>query len=225
MTQLQHVAREALLLSSLSLPVALLLYPLLVYGNLAFNGLAEAAMVFFWHCAGVLAHIALASLPVSSCPCCQSCAGIVAELAFTGPDNVVLVFAGIALASSPTLCWGHCQHRAVVVVAGVASASLPLARGHLCSHCTPLAVVFTLLLSSQYLASLPYPVLLMPVLRLLSPDALAAMHTPFCHNVVIGASHGGYRRLGHGHPPGDSRVCRLELFLRLGDHCCPNCSC
>jgi hypothetical protein len=44
MTQLQHIAGEASLLRSLSSPVASLLYPALVQGNLAFVGLAKAAM-------------------------------------------------------------------------------------------------------------------------------------------------------------------------------------
>jgi hypothetical protein len=44
MMQSQHVAGEALLLCSLSLPVASLLYPASAQGDSAFNGLAKAAM-------------------------------------------------------------------------------------------------------------------------------------------------------------------------------------
>ncbi len=171
--------------------MALPLYPALAHSNLAFDGLAKAVMALFWRCAGVLAQIALASLPASSCPCCRRCASIVAKLAFEGPAGAALAFTGVALAffphragiiasivllsllpalrrrhhprhmgafalvalaslpllplrhlqncklasaqsrSSCNRCWRHCQHRAIVV-AGVAPASLPLSRGHLC---------------------------------------------------------------------------------------------
>jgi hypothetical protein len=90
MMQLRHVAGEALLARSA-----------LAHSNLAFDGLAEAAMAFFQCCTGVLARIALASLPTSSCPCCRSCAGIVAKLAFEGPASAALAFAGVALAFFP----------------------------------------------------------------------------------------------------------------------------
>jgi hypothetical protein len=46
MTQLQHIAGEVSLSCSSLLPVALLLYPELVHGNLDFNSLAKAAMAF-----------------------------------------------------------------------------------------------------------------------------------------------------------------------------------
>jgi hypothetical protein len=45
MMQSQHIAGEASLLRSSLLPVASLLYPVLAQGDLAFNGLAKAAMV------------------------------------------------------------------------------------------------------------------------------------------------------------------------------------
>jgi hypothetical protein len=120
MTQLRHVAGEASLSRSSSSPVASLLYPASAHSNLAFNGLAKAAMVFFWHCAGVLARIALASLPASSCPCCWCCAGIVVKLAFEGPAGTALAFAGIALA--------FCPHCAGIIVSIVLLSSLPALR-------------------------------------------------------------------------------------------------
>jgi hypothetical protein len=97
MMQSQHVASEASFSRSMSLPVALLLYPALAHSDLAFDGLAKAAMVVYWCCAGVLARIALVSLSASSCPCCRRCAGVVAELAFKGPASTALAFAGTAL--------------------------------------------------------------------------------------------------------------------------------
>jgi hypothetical protein len=44
--QLQQVASEALLLRSSMLPVALLLYLALFHSNMAFDGLAKAALAF-----------------------------------------------------------------------------------------------------------------------------------------------------------------------------------
>jgi hypothetical protein len=100
MRQLQHVISEALLLHSTSSLVASSLYPALAYSDLAFDGLAKAAMAFFWCCAGVLARL----LPASSCPCCQCCTSVVAKLAFKGPArSAALAFACIALAFCP-----HC---------------------------------------------------------------------------------------------------------------------
>jgi hypothetical protein len=141
MMQLQHVVGKALLLRSTSSPMALLLYPASAHSDSAFNGLAKAAMAFFWRCAGVFASIALASLPASSCPCCQCCASLVAELAFKGPANAALAFAGITLvfclhragiiasivlsSLSPALHWRHCPC-CVGAFALVALASLPL---------------------------------------------------------------------------------------------------
>ncbi len=125
MTQSQHVAGEALLLRSLSLPVASLLYPALAHSDLAFDSLAKAAMAFFWRCAGVLARIALASLPASSCPCCWHCAGIVAELAFESPAGTALAFAGVALA--------FCLHCAGVIASIMLLPLLPT----LCRRCCP----------------------------------------------------------------------------------------
>jgi hypothetical protein len=149
MTQSQHVVGALLLCSMLS-PVASSLYPALAHSNLAFNSLAEAAMAFFWCCAGVLAHIALSLLPASSFPCCWHCTGIVAELAFEGPAGAKLVFAGVALTFCPH-CAGvissivllsllpalHRRHRPCCVgaFALVALALLPLLPLHCRQHC------------------------------------------------------------------------------------------
>ncbi len=149
-TGIQPVAGEALLLRSLSSPVALLLYPALAHSDLAFDGLAKAAMAFFWRCAGVLARIALASLPASSCPRCRCCTGVVAELAFEGLAGAALAFAGVALALCPhhagviasivllsllqALCWRHCPC-CVGAFALVALALLPLSPSHCRQHC------------------------------------------------------------------------------------------
>ncbi len=117
---------------------------------LAFDGLAKAAMAFFWHCAGVLARIALASLPASSCPCCWRCAGVVAKLAFEGPAGAALAFASVVLAFCP-----HCAGIIASIVllslllalrrrhcpccmgafALVALALLPLSPLRCCQHC------------------------------------------------------------------------------------------
>jgi hypothetical protein len=79
-------------------------------------------------------------LPASSCPCCQCCTSVVAELAFEGLAGAALVFAGVALAFcphcagaiasivllslSPVLHQQHCPCR-VGAFALVALASLP----------------------------------------------------------------------------------------------------
>jgi hypothetical protein len=103
------------------LPVASSLYPASAHSDSAFNGLAKAAMAFLQHCAGVLARIALTSLPASSCPCCRRCASVVAKLAFEGPAGGALAFAGIALA--------FCPHSAGVITSFVLLS--------LCRHCAP----------------------------------------------------------------------------------------
>jgi hypothetical protein len=118
MTQSQHVASEALLSRSSLSPVALSLYPALAHSDLAFDGLAEAAIAFFQCCTGVLTRIALALLPASSCPCFRHCANIVAELAFKGPAGAVLMFAGVALA--------FCLHPAGVIASIVLLSLLPV---------------------------------------------------------------------------------------------------
>ncbi len=88
---------------------------------LAFDGLAKAAMAFYWHCAGVLARIALGSLPASSCPCCWCCVGVVAELAFevrpVPRKHLRLCFARIPLASLPASCCCPCHQRCAGIIA------------------------------------------------------------------------------------------------------------
>jgi hypothetical protein len=186
MMQSQHVAGEALLPCSLLLPVASLLYPASAHSNLAFVSLAKAEMAFFsfslslflalrWcsrsHCTGVIASVKLSSLPALRRRCRQ-----------VGPQRSGRYSAGICQRCTgvfPSLRWRHCQHCAAVVVAGVVPALLPSARGCLCPHRAPLMVAFTLPLSLPYMVSLLYPVSSTPVLRFLSPDALAAMHMPF----------------------------------------------
>jgi hypothetical protein len=122
-----HVVGKALLLCSTSLPVALLLYLASAHSNLAFNGLAKAAMAFFWRCAGVLARIALASLPASSCPCHQCCTSIIAEFAFKGLADAVLAFAGVVLA--------FCPHHAGVIASTMLSSLSPVLRRRHCPCC------------------------------------------------------------------------------------------
>ncbi len=150
MMQSQHNIGEALLWCSMLLPMALLLYPALAHSNLAFNNLAKAAMAFYWRCAGVLARIALASLPASSCPCHWCCASVVAKLAFKGLACAALAFAGVALAFCPrcagviasivllsllpALCWCHCPcHMGAFAL--VPLALLPLLPLRCCQHC------------------------------------------------------------------------------------------
>jgi hypothetical protein len=133
MTQSRHVAGEALLLRSSLLPMALSLYTALVHSDLAFNGLAEAAMAFSlasrWHpCpyhAGVITSIELSSSPALRRRRCRVC--------LQRSGRCRLAFAGIALASLPALHWRHHQHCAVIIIAGVAPALLPL----LPSSCAP----------------------------------------------------------------------------------------
>jgi hypothetical protein len=43
--------------------------------------------------------------------------------------------------------------------------------------------------------------------------------TCICHDVITGVSHGGCRHLDHDHPPGNSGVCHLELFLWSHSRC------
>jgi hypothetical protein len=191
MMQSQHVPGEALLSRSSSSPVTLSLYPALDHSNLAFDGLAKAAMAFFFfsflsflalhwclcpHHTGVIASIKLSSLPALRRRCCQ-----------VGPQRSGWYSAGVCRRCAgilPALRWRHCQHHAAVVVAGVALALLPLVHGHLRPHRAPLVVAFALPPSLPYVASLPYPVSSMPVLRFLLPEALAAMHVPFARTLL-----------------------------------------
>ncbi len=94
--------------------------------TLDFDGPVEAALAslsaWCWrpcpHCAGIIASIALLSLPALRRRC--HLVGLQADTA--------LAFAGVALASLPASCWRPCQH-CPVIVAGVAPALSPLARG------------------------------------------------------------------------------------------------
>ncbi len=213
MTQSRHVAGEALLLCSLSSPLASSLYlasPTAIWPSTVWP--RQQWRFFFsvlrWHscphCTGIIASFKLSLLPAlhrhrcrvglrrsSRCSAgfCRHCAGV-----------------------SPASRWRHCQHCAVVVVAGVVPASSPLAHGHLCPDCAPLVMTFTLPPSLSNVASSPYPVSLTPVLHFccLTPSQQCPC---LCHDVLVGASHGGCCCLGHNHPPGDSGVCHLELFL------------
>ncbi len=132
MMQSQHIVGEALLSCSTSLPMASLLYPASADSNLAFNGLAKAAMAFFlvlrWcpclHCTGIIASVRLSLLPALHRHCCR-----------VGLRRSGRCRAGICQRCAcilPALCWRHCQHRAVVLVAGIATASLPSLHGHFC---------------------------------------------------------------------------------------------
>jgi hypothetical protein len=218
MTQLQHLASEALLSRSLLLPMALLLYPALVHSNRPSTVWPRQRWLFLalrWrphpHCTGIIASVELSLLPVLRPHCCQ----IGLRRSGQCSAGVCRRCAGV----SPALRWGHCQVCAVVIVAGVGPALSPLAHRHLHPHRGLLVVAFALPPSSPYVASSLYLVLSMPVLRFLTPDTLAEMHVPFCHDVLVGASHGGCHRLGHNRSPGNSRVCHLELF-RLSHLCC-----
>jgi hypothetical protein len=123
------------------------------------------------HCTGVIASIKLSLLLALR----QHCRQVGLRMSGRYSAGVCRRCAGV----SPPLRWHHCQHRAAVVVAGVAPALSPLACGCLCPHCARLVVVFALPPSLPYVVSLLYPVSSTPVLRFLSPDALMAMHMPF----------------------------------------------
>jgi hypothetical protein len=157
----------------------------LAHSNLAFDGLAKAAMAFFFsallwcpclHCTGVIASIKLSLLLALRRHCCR-----------VGPQRSGWYSTGVCRRCAgvlPALRWHHCQHRAAVVVASIMPALSPLVHGYLCPHCAPLVVAFALPPSLLYMAFLPYPVSSTPVLHFLSPDALAAMHVPLpqrCH--------------------------------------------
>jgi hypothetical protein len=186
MMQLQHIAGEASLLHSLSLPVASLLYP--VVGPQQFSlrrsgqGSDGIFFLFFFflflallwcpcpHCTGVIASVKLSLLPALRRRCHQ-----------VGLQRSGWYSAGVCRRCAgvlPALHWRHCQHCAAVILAGVAPALSPLVHGCLCPHRAPLVVAFALPSSLPYVASLPYPVLFTPVFHFLSPDALVAMHVP-----------------------------------------------
>ncbi len=129
------------------------------------------------HHTGIIASIKLSLLPVLRRRCCQ-----------VGPQRSGQYSAGVCRRCAgvlPALRWRHCQHRAAVIVAGVTPALSSLARGRLCPHRAPLVVAFALPPSLPFVVSLPYPVSSMPILRFLSPDALAAMHVPFAPTLLL----------------------------------------
>ncbi len=76
------------------------------------------------HRTGIIASIKLSLLPALRRHCCR------VGLRRSGwcRAGVCRRCAGV----SPALCWRHCQHCAVVLVAGVLPASLPLSRGCFC---------------------------------------------------------------------------------------------
>jgi hypothetical protein len=76
------------------------------------------------HCTGVIASIKLSLLPTLCQHCCR-----------VGIQRSSWCHAGVCRQCArvlPASCWRHCQHRAVVLVAGVAPASSPLSRGCFC---------------------------------------------------------------------------------------------
>ncbi len=175
-------------------------------------------MAFFWHCAGVLARIALASLPASSCPCCRRCTGVVAKLALKGPAGTALAFAGIVLA--------FCPHCAGIITSIMLLLLFPALR----RHCGPWHVGIFALIARPLWWRLPFhchcrtwcPSRIRCHLR---PSSIFCCLTPlqqcsaFCHDIVVGAFYSSCRRLGHNHPPGNSGVCRLELFFSSHQRC------
>jgi hypothetical protein len=175
-------------------------------------------MAFFLRCAGVLACIALASLPASSCPCCRHCAGIVAKLAFDDLAGTALAFASVVLA--------FCLHCAGVIASIVLLLLLPALRQRCCPRCVG---VFALIAHPLWWCPpfhrhcrtwcpchIQCRLCLYSVFCCLTPSQQC---TCLCHDIVVGASHGSCHRLGHNHPLGNSRVCRLEP---IGDSqlCC-----
>ncbi len=127
------------MLRSLSSPVASLLYPASAHSDLAFDGLAKAAMAFF--------GVALVSLPALHWYHCQRqavlVAGIAPALLPSWPLKVRPVprwhlpalpwhFARITLASLPALCCCPCCWHCAGVISLVAWALLPLLHWHCC---------------------------------------------------------------------------------------------
>jgi hypothetical protein len=123
---------------------------------LAFNVLAEAVMAFYWHQAGVLARIALALLPASSCSRCWRCTGVVAEL----PIKVRPVlrkhlpvlrlhFSSILLASLPALCCCPCHRHCACIITMLRGAFALVAPASLSSLPLPCTSIATLRLPSH----------------------------------------------------------------------------
>ncbi len=123
-----------MLLRSLLLPMALLLYPALVNNDLAFDGLAKAAMAFF----GVL----LASSPALRWHHCQRQAVLVAGIAPVLLPSWPLMVRPMQRWRLLGLCWHPCLHRAGII----ASIALLLSLLVLCwRHCPWCAGVFALI--------------------------------------------------------------------------------
>jgi hypothetical protein len=143
MTQMRHVAGEASLPCLLLLPVALSLYTALVHSNLAFNGLAEAAMAFSlasrWHpClhhAGIIASIKLSLLPALRRHCPRVCLRRSGRCSAGICWHCAGILACIVLVSLPALRCHHCSRLCAGVVALFALIARPL-RWHLpfCCH-------------------------------------------------------------------------------------------
>jgi hypothetical protein len=147
MMQLRHVVSEALLWCSTLSPVAFSLYPALAHRNLAFDGLAKAAMALFF-------GVALVSLPPLHWHHCQRQAVLVTSIAPallpSWPLKVRpvprwrlpalrLCFSRIALASLPASCCCPCCRRCASVIALVMWALLPLLRWYHCPRCLRIA--------------------------------------------------------------------------------------
>jgi hypothetical protein len=190
--------------------MALLLYLASFHSDLAFDGLAKAAMVFCWRCAGILACIALAKLQASCCHCCWHCAGV---------PSWPLKFWPMQRWRLPALCWRpnlHCTG----VISSIVLLLLPALRRHCCSQGAGIVALITHPLRWR----LPFcrhchmwcPCLIQCCRHpsfVCRPMPSQQCMLFFCHNVVVGASHGNCHCLGQGPPPGDSGLCRLELFL------------
>ncbi len=123
---------------------------------LAFNVLDEAAMAFYWHRAGVLARIALALLPASSCSRCWHCVGVVAELPFKVRPVLRkrlpvlrLHFSSILLASLPASCCCPCHRHCAGVITVLRGAFALVALASLFSSPLPCTSIATLHLPSH----------------------------------------------------------------------------
>jgi hypothetical protein len=162
--QPRHSRDTSVCLASLSwsssLPVASSLYLALFHGDLASDGLADAALVSLpalcwrpWpHCAGVITNIVLSLLPVMHrhhCPCRVGTFALVALALLPLLPLCCRQHCKLASAQSQSsrgMRWCPCQHRANDV-AGVAPTLLPLSCGRLCPCCAGIAALGTPALS------------------------------------------------------------------------------
>ncbi len=183
MTQLRPVVGEASLLHSTSSPVALSLYPESAHSKFGLQRSGQGSDGVFsalhWcpclHRTGVIASVKLSLLLALRWRCCRvglrrsdrcragicrCCAGVLRELP-----------------------WHHCQHCAVILVAGVAPASLPSLRGHFCPCCAGIIALVAF-------ASLPasrtgiYPVTTQSRHMLASLPALRHCYCRHCAGIV-----------------------------------------